>query len=68
MNKAISLAILAGGILLLIFGINAYNSSSSDISRFFTGSATDKSMWMVVGGAVATVLGLVGLLRGSKSV
>ena len=67
MNKAISLAILAGGVLLLIFGINAYNSSSSDISRFFTGSATDKSMWMLVGGAVATVLGLVGLLRGSKS-
>jgi hypothetical protein len=68
MNKAISLAILAGGVLLLIFGINAYNSSSSDISRFFTGSATDKSMWMLIGGAVATVLGLVGLLRGSKSV
>jgi Protein of unknown function (DUF3185) len=67
MNKAISLAILAGGVLLLIFGINAYNSSSSDVSRFFTGSATDKSIWMSVGGAVATVLGLVGLLRGSKS-
>ena len=67
MNKAISLAILAGGVLLLIFGINAYNSTNSDISRFFTGSATDKSMWMLIGGAVATVLGLVGLLRGSKS-
>ncbi len=68
MNKAISLAILAGGVLLLIFGINAYNSSSSDISRFFTGSATDKSIWMLIGGAVATVLGLVGILRGSKTV
>jgi uncharacterized membrane protein YidH (DUF202 family) len=68
MNKSISLAILAGGILLLIIGLNAYNSSSSDISRFFTGSATDKSIWMLVGGAVATVLGLVGLLRGSKKV
>jgi len=68
MNKAVSLAVLAGGILLLIFGIDAYNSSGSDISRFFTGSATDKSMWMLVGGVVVTVLGLVGLLRGSKSV
>jgi hypothetical protein len=67
MNKAISLAVLAGGVLLLVFGINAYNSSSSDISRFFTGSATDKSTWMLVSGAVAAVLGLVGLLRGSKS-
>jgi hypothetical protein len=68
MNKAISLAVLAGGILLLIFGINAYNSSSSDISRFFTGSATDKSIWMLVGGVVVTVLGLVGLFRRSKTV
>jgi uncharacterized membrane protein YidH (DUF202 family) len=68
MIKAVSLAVLAGGILLLIFGINAYNSSSSDISRFFTGSATDKSIWMLIGGVVVTVLGLVGLLRGSKKV
>ena len=68
MNKAVSLAMLAGGILLMIFGINAYDSSSSDISRFFTGSATDKSIWMLVGGLVVTVLGLVGLLRGSKTV
>lgn len=67
MNKTISIALLAGGVLLLIFGINAYDSSSSDISRFFTGSATDKSIWMLVGGVVATVLGLVGLLRGSKA-
>ena len=67
MIKAISYAVLAGGIILLILGIDAYNSSSSDISRFFTGSATDKSMWMLVGGAVATVLGLAGALRKSKT-
>ena len=68
MNKAVSLAMLAGGILLLILGINAYDSSSSDISRFFTGSATDKSIWMLVGGVAMSVLGLVGLSRKSKTV
>jgi len=68
MNKAVSLAVLAGGVLLLIFGFTAYNSSSSDISRFFTGSATDKSTWMLLGGVFATALGLMGLLRGSKTV
>jgi Protein of unknown function (DUF3185) len=66
MIKGISIAVLAGGIILLVLGINAYNSSSSDISRFFTGSATDKSVWLLVGGAVAAVLGLVGFLRGEK--
>ncbi|MEX1276666.1 MAG: DUF3185 family protein [Bacteroidota bacterium] len=44
MNKTISVALRAGGILLLIFGVIAYDSASSDISRFFTGSATDKSI------------------------
>lgn len=67
MNKTVSLALLAVGILLLIFGMNAYDSTSSDISRFFTGSATDKSIWMLVGGVVVTVLGLAGLMRGSKA-
>jgi hypothetical protein len=66
MNKSVSLALLAGGILLLIFGIIAYDSSSSDISRFFTGSATDKSIWMLLGGVVGTAIGLGGLFRVSR--
>ena len=66
MNKPVSLALLAGGIVLIIFGFNASNSFGSDISRFFTGSPTDKAIWMLVGGVVATVAGLLGLARGSK--
>ena len=68
MNKALSLAFLAGGAVLLIFGVSAFKSLGSDISRFFTGSPTDKAIWMLVGGAVLSVIGLVGLLRGSKAV
>jgi hypothetical protein len=67
MTKAVSLALIAGGILLLILGINASNAFSSDVSRFFTGSATDKALWLLGGGVVVTVLGLVGLLRGPKA-
>jgi divalent metal cation (Fe/Co/Zn/Cd) transporter len=68
MNKAISLAVLAGGIILAVFGINAANSTGSDISRFFTGAPTDRAIWMLVGGVVASVVGLAGLLlRGSKA-
>jgi hypothetical protein len=66
MNKAVSLEILAGGILLTIYGVVASNSFSSDISRFFTGSPTNKAIWMLVGGVVAIIIGPVGLLRGSK--
>jgi hypothetical protein len=64
MNKAVSLALLAGGILLMILGVSASNSFSSDISRFFTGSPTDRAIWMLIGGVVMSVVGMVGLLRG----
>ena len=64
MNRLISLAILAGGIVLVVFGVAATESFSSDISRFFTGSPTDKAIWMLIGGVVAIIIGLVGLLRG----
>jgi hypothetical protein len=67
MDKTISLAMLAGGILLVIFGVNASNSLSSDISRVFTDAPTDKAIWMLVGGIVVTVIGVMGLLRNPRS-
>jgi len=66
MNKIVSMALLVCGVVLIIFGIQATDSFSSDVSRFFTGSPTDKAVWMLIGGIVAVVIGLVGTLRGSK--
>jgi len=63
-NKLIPLAILAGGIVLVVFGVSATNSFNSDVSRFFTGSPTDKAIWMIIGGIVAIVIGLGGLTLG----
>lgn len=65
-NRLVSLAVLVGGVVLLIFGINASNSFGSDVSRLFTGSPTDKAVWMIIGGAVAIVVGLVGTWRSGK--
>ncbi len=67
MNKILSLALLAGGVVLIVFGINASNSVGSDFSRMFTGSPTDKSIWLLLGGIVLAAIGAGGLLRGSKS-
>lgn len=66
MNKAIFLALLVGGIVLTVIGINAMDSFSSDVSRFFTGSPTDKAVWMLIGGIAAAVVGLFGISRGSR--
>ncbi|MGA2071186.1 MAG: DUF3185 family protein [Sedimentisphaerales bacterium] len=64
MNKLISLAIFAGGVVLVVFGVSATKSFSSDVSRFFTGSPTDKAIWMMIGGIIAIIIGLGGLSFG----
>jgi len=67
MIKIISIALLAGGIALIVYGVQADNSTGSDFSRFFTGSPTDKSMQLLVGGIVAAALGMGGLIFKPKS-
>ncbi len=67
MNKSISLALFVGGIILLIYGFAASDSTASGVKRFFTGNPTDKTMWLIIGGTVATIAGGVGLGLGSKS-
>jgi len=64
MNKPVSIALLAVGILLIVFGVSASNSFGSSVSRFFTGSPTDKAIWLLIGGVVASIVGLFGLVRG----
>lgn len=66
MNTALSAALLVGGIILLVFGWNEHQSASSEITKFFTGNPSDKAMWMLIGGAVLSVMGLVGLVRGGS--
>jgi hypothetical protein len=63
MNKIAPLALLVGGVVLMVLGINATNSFGSDVSRFFTGSPTDKAIWMLLGGTIASVVGLVWTFR-----
>jgi len=67
MNKPLGIALLVGGIVLLVLGFNESQSFSSDVSRVFTNSPTDRSIWMLVAGGVAAVAGLVMLMGRSRS-
>lgn len=66
MHKAVSLALLVIGIILIIAGVAASDSAASGISRFFTGNPTDKTMWLMIGGITAAIVGSAGLVRGAK--
>lgn len=59
----ISAGLLIAGILLLFFGFQEYQSVGSEVEEFFTGSPSNKALWMLIGGAAATVAGLFGLLK-----
>ena len=66
MNKAIGLALLAMGIALIVYGIDASNSASSTLSRTFNGSPTNKTLWLLIGGIGSAVCGAVLALKPSK--
>jgi multisubunit Na+/H+ antiporter MnhB subunit len=66
MTNVAGLAIFAIGVILLIFGFNESHSFNSNVTRFFTGNPTDKSMWLLVGGAAAIIVGLFVAIRGNR--
>ncbi len=67
MNKICSLVFLLSAAVVLTYGMTAYNSAGSSLSRLATGAPGDKTTWLFIGGAILAVLGLVGILGGSKS-
>lgn len=67
MNKLLSLTLLAVGVILIAYSIQASDSIGSDISRLFTGSPTDKTIWLLVGGGIASAIGVGGLMFRSKA-
>ncbi len=59
MKNPLGLALIAVGILLIIFGITSADSLGSEFSKFFTGSPSEKSIWLLIGGVASLVVGLV---------
>jgi hypothetical protein len=66
MNRILGISLLVVGLLLTIMGITESDSFSSEVSRFFTGNPTDRSMWLLVGGIGSMVVGA--LLSGGRAV
>jgi LPXTG-motif cell wall-anchored protein len=67
MNTVLGIALLGVGALLVVLGINASQSAASDVSRFFSGSPTNQSIWLLVLGILSVGLGLFFTLKGSRN-
>jgi hypothetical protein len=52
------IVLLIVGVTLLVIGMNASHSVADRWSNFFTGHFTDSTVWYIVGGVAAGLLGL----------
>lgn len=64
MPKAVSLALLVIGILLLVLSAVSADSVSSYFSEIFQGTPDTRTIVLLLGGLFATIVGGIGLFRG----
>jgi hypothetical protein len=66
MIKGIGVALLVVGIALIIYGFNTLDLANSDMSHVFTGVPITGTMWLLLGGSVAVIVGAEIIFRRSK--
>lgn len=59
-KKIIAIVLLIAGVALFIWGYNMSQAAGEQIREAWTGSFSDKATWLMIGGGV---LGLVGILQ-----
>lgn len=56
-TKLLGIILLVVGVILLVFGWNSSQSLGDQVTETITGRFTDETMWFIIGGAVAVVVG-----------
>jgi LPXTG-motif cell wall-anchored protein len=66
MQSVVGIVLLVVGVVLMIFGMQASASVGSRLSELFTGALSDRTIWLLVAGGAAAILGLGLLLVGRR--
>jgi LPXTG-motif cell wall-anchored protein len=66
MPSVVGIALLVVGVVLIVFGMNASASLGSRLSELFTGAPSDRTIWLLLLGIVAAIVGLGLLLAGRR--
>ena len=64
MQSVIGMALLVVSGVLITFGMQASASLGSRLSELFTGTPSDRTIWLLLAGMVAAIVGLGVLLTG----
>jgi hypothetical protein len=67
MNRYVGIALLIIGVFLLVVGFNASESFASEVKEFFTNSPTERSIWFIIGGIAAALIGLGMLAKSPRT-
>ncbi|WP_018624570.1 DUF3185 family protein [Kangiella aquimarina] len=65
-NKIISIVVLVAGIALFFWGYNMTQGAEEQIREAWTGSFSDKATWLMIGGGILALVGLLQLVFGKK--
>lgn len=63
-TKLIGIVLLVVGVILLYFGWQSSESIGDQLTESLTGRFTEETMFFIIGGAIAAVVGLYLTLRG----
>jgi LPXTG-motif cell wall-anchored protein len=66
MQSVVGFALLVVGGALIVFGMQASASLGSRLSELFSGTPSDRTIWLLLLGVVAAILGLGLLLTGRR--
>jgi succinate dehydrogenase/fumarate reductase cytochrome b subunit len=59
MQRVLGIILLAGGVVLIVVGITASRSLGNQLSNTFLGHFNQTTMWYLIGGIAAAVVGLI---------
>ena len=65
-SRIFGVVLLVAGLIVVALAYTSSQSMADQTKHFFTGNFRDKTTWMMLAGAIATVLGVIGVAMPSK--
>jgi len=64
MTRIVGVVLIIVGAILLYFSYEASQSIASEVSEMATNEPTDNTIWYLIGGVAAVIIGLYATIRG----
>tara|TARA_B100002019_G_scaffold289536_1_gene305362 strand:+ start:3557 stop:3799 length:243 start_codon:yes stop_codon:yes gene_type:complete len=64
MTRIVGIVLIIVGAILLYFSYEASQSIASEVSEMATNEPTDNTIWYLIGGVAAVIIGLYATIRG----